>query len=301
VAAFAVAAFVAGCISSPTPEASSVPVATLAAASATASPSASPSTTLPAPSATPHVATKPAPCPGTDKTPRAAPGRQVLGSSSNWSGYVAAVKKTGVTCVEASWVEPSVTCPKTGHQAVAIWIGIDGFAASTLGIPATDVLVQIGTQVDCRSGVASHSFWREILPGEPTEVPIPGRLRAGDHISARISHADGEFTLVIFDAEALGSYTLIAPAPGAPRKTAEWIVEAPAANCPDACKIVPLPKFSTITFTDAHATIAGQRAAINNDSWTNVKLKMVRSGITRATTSRLLSSGTSFRITFIHT
>jgi hypothetical protein len=214
---------------------------------------------------------------------------------------VAAVRKTGVTCVEGSWIEPSVTCPRTGHRAVAIWIGIDGFSASALGIPSTNVLVQVGTQANCDNGTPSHDLWREILPAEKNEVPVAGLVRAGDHISARISYANGRFTLTIFDAESLVSYSHTAAAPGAPRKSAEWIVEAPALDCPGTCKPVALPRFSTVTFTGARATIAGQRAAINNDSWTNVKLRMIRSGMVRTSTSKLLSSGTSFRIAFVHT
>jgi hypothetical protein len=210
------------------------------------------------------------------------------------------VKKTGVTCVEASWIEPTVTCPKTGHQAVAIWIGIDGFAFKTIGIPSTDVLVQIGTQVDCSNGVAVHSAWHEILPGESHEVPIAARIRAGEHMSAKISYDGSRFTLVLYDQEAEGLYSLTAPAPGAPRKSADWIVEAPATDCPGTCAPVAMPNFASVRFTSAFVTIAGQRSSINDYSWSNVKLKMVRGGITRATTSRLSSGGTIFKVTFAH-
>ena len=277
------------------------PGPTAAGATLAASPSLAP-TPSPEPtpgSIVPPPAAKPAPCPGADRTPGAV-GRQLTGTSSNWSGYVAAVKKTGVTCVEGSWIEPSVTCPRTGHQAVATWIGIDGFAARTLGVASTDVLVQIGTQADCHDGVATHGAWHEILPGEMAEVPIFATIHAGDHISARISYASGQFTLVIYDREAAFSFSLTATAPGAPRRTAEWIVEAPATSCPGTCSPVAMPKFTPVTFTDAHATIAGQRSSINDDSWSTVKLRMVRGGITRTTTSSLSSHGTSFKVTFVH-
>jgi len=294
---------VSGCLSGPTPAPSlggvvSAPSRTPGASSGTTAPSLSPGTS---PGSSTATAAKPAPCPGTDRTPDAAPGRQVTGSSANWSGYVAAVKKTGVTCVEGSWIEPAVTCSRTGHQAVAVWIGVDGFSAATLGIPSTQVLVQIGTQVDCQGGVAAHSAWHEILPGEQNEVHVQSTIRAGDHLSARISFSGGKFTMQLFDAETLFAYSLTASAQGAPRRTAEWIVEAPATDCPGTCKAIALPKFATVTFTNAHATIAGQRAAINNDTWSNVKLKMVRGGITRTSTSKLLSDGTSFRVGFVHT
>ena len=298
-------ATIAGCsFNSPTPAPSAgasgaIPtVPSSPGTSPDAGPSASPET-----SATPPVPTgavKPTPCPGSNRDPGAAAGRQYTGGSTNWSGYVSAVKKTGVTCVEASWVEPSVTCPKTGRQAVAIWIGIDGFAAKPIGIPSTDVLVQIGTQVTCTDGVAVHGAWHEILPGEPREVPIAAQISPGDHMSAKISYANDRFTLVLYDQEAEGLYSLTAPAPGAPRKTAEWIVEAPATDCPGSCTPLPLPKFSTVRFTNAYTTIAGQRASINDASWSNVKLKMVRSGITRTTVSTFASGGTSVRVFWAH-
>lgn len=281
----------------PTPEGSTGATASLAASPAG---SATLAPVLPAPSSPPPLAAKPAPCPGTDKTPGAAPGRQVTGSSSNWSGYVAAVSKTSVTCVEGSWVEPHVTCGRTGHQAVATWVGIDGFSARVLKVPSTDVLVQIGTQVDCNNGVASHSAWHEILPGETSEISIPGEVRAGDHISAKVSYTNGNFVLELYDAETQLSFSLRANAPGAPRHSAEWIVEAPALHCPDHCAPVPLPDFDTVKFTGAFATVARQRGSISNDSWAHVKLGMVRSDVTRTTTSRLYTGGTVFVVTWVH-
>jgi hypothetical protein len=148
--------------------------------------------------------------------------------------------------------------------------------------------------------VATHGAWHEILPGETHEIPAAGLVRAGDHLSARISYASGKFKLAIYDAETGFAFSHTAPAPGAPRKTAEWIVEAPATHCPGSCIPVPLPKFGTIRFTNAHATIAGQRGSINDDSWTAVRLRMVRKDITRATTSSLTIGGTTFRVTWVH-
>jgi hypothetical protein len=283
---------------SPTPGTSADVSASVAASpsiGATPTPVATPTASQPA------VATKPAPCPGGDKTPGAPAGRQLSGTSSNWSGYVAAVSKAGaVSCVEASWVEPDVTCGRTGHQAVAIWIGMDGFSAKSLGVPSTDVLVQIGTQVDCNNGVVSHGAWHEILPAETTEQPIPEAIHAGDHISARVSYSNGSFTMTLYDAETAFSFSLKASAPGAPRRSAEWIVEAPATNCPEHCAPVPLPHFDPVKFTGAFATIAGQRGSISNDSWAHVKLQMARGGVTRTTITKLYSGGTVFKVTWVH-
>jgi len=99
--------------------------------------------------------------------------------STNWSGYVAAVRTSIVTCVEASWVEPRITCPARGDQAVAIWIGIDGFSSRQIGVPPTASLVQIGTQANCHEGVAFHDAWHEILPAEQHGGPHLREDRGG--------------------------------------------------------------------------------------------------------------------------
>jgi peptidase A4-like protein len=225
----------------------------------------------------------------------------LIGLSTNWSGYVSAVRTSIVTCVEASWVEPRITCPAKGDQAVAIWIGIDGFSSRQIGVAPTTSLVQIGTQANCHDGIALHDAWREILPAEQHEVRIPARIEAGDHMSARILYSGGgRFTMSLFDEEAAAAFTLIASAPAAPRRTAEWIVEAPAVDCPGTCASIALPHFGAIQFTNAHATIGGSHAAIDDDRWTHVKLTMERRNVVRTRTSALTSGGTLFHVTWVH-
>lgn len=295
----------AGCIfASPLPEPSASDVISTApvvspSASPSLSPSASPS--LSPTLAPPPVATAPSPCPGVNLNPGNGPGRQLVGTSGNWAGYVSAVKQRTVTCVEGSWIQPTVTCPKIGRQAVAIWIGIDGFSASPLSIPATDVLVQLGTQATCTDGALEYDAWHEVLPTENSEVHVPGSIQPGDDISAKISYASGMFTMSLFDQETAFGFSVTQEVPeGAPRKTAEWIVEAPATECPSTCAPLPLAKFSAVRFTNAHVTIGGQRSGVNDFSWSNVKLTMARSRVTRATVSTLSSGGTAFKVTWVH-
>ena len=301
------AALMAGCIDPapsllPTPTGGVAPPTTASSPGATVvSPTASPAPTfLPSPSASGAIAARPARCPGTDRTPGAGPGRALSGLSTNWSGYVAAVRTSIVTCVEASWVEPRITCPAKGDQAVAIWIGIDGFSSRQIGVPSTTSLVQIGTQANCHDGAAFHDAWHEILPAEQHEVRIAARILAGDHMSARILYSGGRFTMSLYDQEAKGAFTLTGSAPGAPRRTAEWIVEAPAVDCPGTCAAIALPRFGIIQFTNAHATIGGSRAAIDDDRWTHVKLTMTRRDVVRTRASALTSGGTLFHVTWIH-
>jgi Peptidase A4 family len=258
--------------------------------------------------------------------PRADPGavaiaryRRSLGSlsghrSNAWSGcrtvrdraqhelvrYVSAVRTSAVTCVEASWVEPNITCSPTGDQAVAIWIGIDGFSSRLIGVPATRGLVQIGTQASCHDGFAFHDAWHEILPADQHEIRIVTDIEAGDHISARILYAGGRFAMSLFDANTDLAFSLMASAAGASRRSAEWIVEAPAADCPDTCVPIALPRFGAALFTNAHATIGGSRAAIDDDRWTHVKLTMTRRNVVRTRPSALTAGGTSFHVTWVH-
>jgi hypothetical protein len=297
-----VAVLVAACVDLTAP--SVAPTGVLAPTPSAARPTPSPRPSAsPHPSPTPSAATADviAPCPGSDRTPGGGSGSTIVGLSSNWSGYVAAVRTAGVTCVEASWVEPTITCPKSGSQAVAIWIGIDGFASRTLGIPSTSALVQIGTQGNCRDGVSFHNAWHEVLPAEQHEIPLLTPIRAGDRITARVIYAGaGRFTMSLIDVRAGLRFNLAVTAPGAPRHSAEWIVEAPATNCPNSCVPIALPRFTATAFTNAHATIGGSRAGIADDRWTDVKLTMSRHGIVRTRPSSLSSGGTSFRVTWVH-
>jgi hypothetical protein len=298
------AVLVAGCIdqtTSPQPSPTDVIEAPTSSPSAVASATATdtPAPTL-APSPSPAIADRPAPCPGTDRTPGAAAGPSVIGLSTNWSGYVSAVRTSAVTCVEASWVEPNITCSPTGDQAVAIWIGTDGFSSRLVGVPATRSLVQIGTQASCHDGFAFHDAWHEILPADQHEIRIVTNIEAGDHISARILYAGGRFAMSLFDANTDLAFSLMASAAGASRRSAEWIVEAPAADCPDTCVPIALPRFGAALFTNAHATIGGSRAAIDDDRWTHVKLTMTRRNVVRTRPSALTAGGTSFHVTWVH-
>lgn len=297
----AITALLAGCLGTTEAPASPTGVAVAPTATPIASPTVTPTDTPTAiPTAAPIPISAIGPCPGTDVTPGRPAGRLITGTSSNWSGYVSGVTKSGVTCVEGSWVEPTITCPKRGHQAVAIWIGIDGFISQLLGINALGALVQIGTQAECRNGLVQHAAWHEVLPAQQHEMPTQGEVEAGDHISARILLRGGRYLMSISDAETGLDFSISQTAPGAVRKSAEWIVEAPAAGCPDSCTIIALPHFSAIRFTNAHVTIAGSRAAINDDRWTAFRLSISRRGILRTSATALFSSGTSFKVTWLH-
>ncbi len=147
-------------------------------------PSASQRTT---PTATAHLVSPEAHCRGSDRTPGAPAAATLSESSSIWAGYIAYRRQTGVSCVEGSWVQPKVTCSKTGRQAVSIWVGIDGVHSGGARVDASRSLVQIGTAAECLNGVLTHHAWHEVLPMEGSEVDIPAlAIRPGDTIAALI-------------------------------------------------------------------------------------------------------------------
>src|SRR5689334_10107653 len=78
-------------------------------------------------------------------------------SSLNWAGYAVTAQVDSVTRVRGSWIEPSVSCPVSSTpEAAVFWVGIDGFASSTVE--------QTGTIAECLNGVASYSAWYEFYP-----------------------------------------------------------------------------------------------------------------------------------------
>jgi hypothetical protein len=53
-------------------------------------------------------------------------------------------------------------------------------------------------------------------------------------------------------------------------------------------------------FSNAHATIGGSRAGIDDDRWTHVRLTMTRRSIIRTRTSTVTSGGTLFHVSWVH-
>jgi hypothetical protein len=275
-------------------------------ATATASPATRPSPSATAaasasPSASASRTPLPGHCPGTDPTPGKGPGPSLNDRSENWAGYVVYDTEVAITCIEGSWVQPAVTCPSTGEQDVAIWVGIDGVKSSAAGVAAGTDLVQIGTQAGCKDGGASAFAWYEVIPQDPLSVGIPGvAVAPGDTIRAMVSFARGIFTLVLVDETSKESFSVARTLPRARRQTAEWIVEAPMIGCPAHCVIAALPRFGKVTFSGALASTAAQRGAIDDDAWTHGTTELVRGGIVRAAVSKLGADGTSFSVVWKH-
>jgi Peptidase A4 family len=159
--------------------------------------------------------------------------------SINWSGYAAT---TGTyTSVSASWTEPTGTC-SSGNQYSSFWVGLDGYSSSSVE--------QTGSEVDCSGSQARYYAWYEMYPN-PSHS-FSNTVRPGDHFNASVSYTgSNRFSLFIADTTQGWSHTVTRTLAGAPRSSAEVIVEAPC--CTASGGILPLANFGTVNITGSLA------------------------------------------------
>ncbi len=216
------------------------------------------------------------------------------GTSTNWSGYVAATKlnnpgSRSVTGVTGSWTVPTLSST-AGNSYCAIWVGIDGYSNSTVE--------QIGTGHDWVSGSQSNYAWFEMYPQWAYEI-VGFPVNDGDVITASVQYQSGS-TFVLSITNVTHRVTTVVPSiytksSSAKRSSAEWIVEAPYEN-----GVLPLSDFGVISMTNCSATINNTTGKINNSHWQNESLTMVTSNhIVKALPSNL-SNGNAFTVTWEH-
>ena len=215
----------------------------------------------------------------------------------NWSGYQVTGATGSVTDVKGSWKVPSVTCTPSNSTYSSAWVGIDMESSS---------LEQIGTEADCNSdGSGNYYAWYQFLPQDPVAIPI-FVVQPGDLISAEVSFdiGSGLFTVKITDKPKVGqtqTYSTSEAVEGAPRSSAEWIVEAPSSN---GC-IDPLANFVKVNFTQDKATVAGHTGTIGSFA-TNAAITMIGdgknctpAGVVEAIPSLLSNNGAAFSVSFV--
>jgi Peptidase A4 family len=298
VASLLVASLLAGCAPSPVPSVG-IPSASQSAgpaSSASGGDGAVLSSTLPSstPLATPFALH--AGCPATAQHDGYSTRQRALhAATTNWSGYVARSTRA-FTCIQASWIQPSVTCPTNGSASLAIWIGFDGETG-----PSRSTLEQIGTNTDCHDGRAESFAWFEILPHDKFEQPIDLDVASGDRIAASIRLVSHSYQLVIEDLTTGLERDTTQKSPNAKRLTAEWVVEAPTVGCPANCQVALLASFGTVSFKSARAILAGVTGPIGDARWTRVQLTLEsRSAVVKAKPGSLGKDGASFAVVWHH-
>ena len=145
--------------------------------------------------------------------------------SPNWSGLV--TTGSNIQGAEGAWTVPAVTGASGTNSAS--WVGVDGYG---YGYGNQD-LIQTGTY---QTPGVGYWAWEEILPAQPTSVPIltPAGAAApvapGDSMLASVEEVQpGTWTIYIAD-QTQNWYFQQNFSYSGPGSSAEWVEEAPTDN-----------------------------------------------------------------------
>jgi Peptidase A4 family len=186
-------------------------------------------------------------------------------ASENWAGYVASGKT--FSSVSGSWTVPRVTASADSNQAYsAQWVGLGGAGNSSS-------LEQIGTSADDVNGQTDYYAWYELVPA--AQVRLGLSIHSGDKISATVSVSGSTVHLALADATTGQSVNKTLSMNNPDTSSAEWIVEAPAAESGDgSLQVLPLADFSTVTFSSATATADGHTGGVSDPDWSATKVQL---------------------------
>jgi hypothetical protein len=200
-------------------------------------------------------------------------------TSTNWSGYAA--HASTYTTVSATWVQPTGSCTSASRFS-SFWVGLDGFNSNSVE--------QTGTDTDCSGGRPRYYGWYEMFPNP--SFSFGSTVGAGDTMHASVSFASpNRFTLTLQDVTRGWTSTTTKTLSGAPRSSAEVIIEAPC--CTSSGGILPLANFGTVHLSNS--LVNG--SAIGNFSPDQITM-VNNSGQSKDTVSSL-SGGTAFSATWV--
>jgi hypothetical protein len=236
-------------------------------------------------------------------------------TSNNWAGFAITGPVGSVSDVKGSWIVPSVTACSPGENSFSsFWVGIDGYSSGTVE--------QIGSDSDCLRGVATYFawwYWWEFYPQKYYVIrsltPTPGHI-----LSAEVKYDPSKdtFTVSINDMSTHASFnTTFQDKHHAQRSSAEWITEGPLTE--------PLTRFTTnglsrsnssfygVDYTSTASTncavisgfngVTGCASIATYNSVTASSVSQItmvtNKGVTRASPSKLTTSGTSFYVTWL--
>jgi len=250
---------------------------------------------LPSPEATPSAVAALAHCTG---RPSVGTGDS-FHAVSTWAGYVAGEPPGGVSCVEASWVEPTVTCDDA-PAGVDIWVGIGAYDSVDLGIEDKGhPIQQAGTGVDCEDGLAEHYAWHQYLPrdSEDQRFRTAGDggemvVEPGDRMWAQVRYGDGAFTMTVANLSTGDVRSVTQSGAGRHRSSAEWIVSGEADE--------PMARFASVMFSGGLVTLGGIVGPVGAASWNRNRIDEWAGDIKRLRVSDLNAAGDGFRVVWLH-
>ncbi len=246
----------------------------------------------PAPTPTPTLAARPTATPSlTTSTDNFGFGSAF--SSTYYGGYGAQRPNADVSHVEATWVQPTVSCSGSARSDLAIWVGIDDNGHR--------YLEQIGTAAHCPAGSEPPVYfaWYEMFPSPVVPVAVP--VHPGDRFSAAVTKRGTVWTLAVRN-QSTGDRFTIDRKRNSKGLQALWVVEAPSSQASGAgLHVLPLARFGRATLTGAMAIVGGVRGDIDDPRWAHYRFVMRTSGGgLKATVGDLTAGGTSFSVTWRH-
>jgi Peptidase A4 family len=193
--------------------------------------------------------------------------------SNNWAGYAAlpAHSRASFRYVQATFTVPSVNCAATTNAFSVHWVGLDGFATSTVQ--------QDGIEAACNGTTAVYSAWWETYPAHQIQTVSSVSVSPGDAVTASVYFNRGpgahhnQYNFILTDVSNGESFNLWKPCGGSSCKngSAEVISEAPS-----SASILPLADFGIISFVSVHVTDkGGQKGGISSSNWNHNKIIMV--------------------------
>jgi hypothetical protein len=222
-------------------------------------------------------------------------------TSTNWSGYVAALSLAGpiplsASSVSGSWIVPNIQ-PSSMDTSCSIWVGIDG-----AGSPSVE---QIGTEHDYKNGQQSHYAWFEMFP-LPSQELVGFPVNVGDTITASVVYipvgnvlpATSDLYILTLTNNTKKLYTSIPyiTTTNMERVCVEWIIEAPWLNV-----TLPLSNFGVAHMFNCMAVIGNVSGPINSPKWSNERMSMISAaGVSQAVASILDAGGESFSVQWQH-
>jgi len=218
---------------------------------------------------------------------------------STWAGYVAARPPGTFSCVEASWLEPTVRCG-AADAAVHWWVGIGGYTSLDLGIFDNIHAIQnVGTGVECEDGEADHYAWHQVAPRESTDQPFdPGPdggdlvIEPGDLVWAQIRYTGSGFVMTVANLSSGDVRSTTERGGGRHRSSAEWVVGGEPGE--------PIARYGSVIFIDGLCTMDGRVGPIGSKAWRRNRVDEWVGGVRRLRVSALSDDGGSFRVTWLH-
>jgi Peptidase A4 family len=216
-------------------------------------------------------------------------------TSRNWGGYITYVTSEGTDfeSVQATWVQPTVTCPKPRAWSV-FWVGFDGWW--------NDTVEQGGTSAECVGGVPEYESWWEMYP--TNAITTVFAISPGDKITASVTYetSTSTFVIAVSDLTSDQSFTMdeqCAADLTCDRSSADVIAEDVGKS--GSGSYFPLADYKTMKFTNSEvADVNSDSGPLADPNWLNASVEEESGATTYAKISALNGKGNGFAATWEH-